>query len=129
MATRAAGRVRSSRRGEAGMSMRRSVVVGLTLVATLSVLAPALGTPTPSGAATPPSGPQGSPPTNINVTKDLAHRYGEPQIAVNPKNPNNVVYAVLSIGTTYACQKVSRTGCTETDTAFGPQPRGLIENA
>jgi photosystem II stability/assembly factor-like uncharacterized protein len=110
------------------MSMRRTVVSGLTVVATLSLLASALVTPTPSGAATPRRVVSASQPTNVNVTQDLQHRYGEPQIAVNPKNPKNVVYAVMTIATTYACQKANRPGCTETDSAYGPQPKGLIEN-
>jgi hypothetical protein len=67
-------------------------------------------------------------PTDLNLTKDPKNRYGEPQIAVNPKNPNNLVYAVLTMGTTYACQKANRPECKEADSAFGPQPAGLIGN-
>jgi len=53
-------------------------------------------------------------PTEVNVTNDLAYRWGEPQIAVNPKNPNNIVYAVLASSYTYACQKTQSPECVRT---------------
>jgi hypothetical protein len=77
------------------------------------------------GAA--PAGGAGS-PTEVNVSKDPANRYGEPEIAVNPKNPNNLAYAVLTMGTTYACQRANRPECTGVNSAFGPQPKGLIDD-
>jgi len=64
----------------------------------------------------------------VNVTKDPENRYGEPQIAVNPKNPNNLVYAVMALGTTYECQNAGRPECAEAHSVFGPQPAGLIQD-
>jgi hypothetical protein len=49
--------------------------------------------------------------SEINLTNDLAHRYGEVQIAVNPKNPNNLVYADVQLGFTYACQNDKKPDC------------------
>ena len=43
-------------------------------------------------------------PTGVNVTNDLTSRYGEPEIAVNPKNPNNMVYTIMQNKNTYACE-------------------------
>ena len=69
----------------------------------------------------------------INVTNDLAHRYGEVQIAVNPKNPNNIVYADVQLGFTYACQKEKRPDCDIKQSHWsGPiplsQPQGFFMN-
>ena len=33
----------------------------------------------------------------VNVTRDLSHRYGEVQIAVNPRNLNNIVYVDVKL--------------------------------
>lgn len=111
------------------MSFRRRVVRSVALVAVVGISASLLGVTASSGRATPRAKlPRGLRPTEVNVTKDPKNRYGEPEIAVNPKNENNLVYAVLTIGTTYACQKAKRPECTELNTAFGPQPKGLIED-
>ncbi|MFI5047041.1 MAG: sialidase family protein [Acidimicrobiia bacterium] len=66
--------------------------------------------------------------TEVNVSKDSTNRYGEPEIAVNPKNPDNLVYAVLAMGTTYACQTANGPQCAQATSVYGPQPAGLIQD-
>jgi hypothetical protein len=44
-------------------------------------------------------------PTEVNVTNDLTHRYGEPVVMANPKNPNNLVYFVLGPNLNKACEQ------------------------
>ncbi|HEV3451446.1 MAG TPA: sialidase family protein [Acidimicrobiia bacterium] len=87
---------------------------------------PVVASSAPVGAS-PTSGAAGS-PTEVNVSNDPAHRYGEPEIAIDPKNPNHLVYAVLTMGTTYACQRANRPACQGVNTAYAPQPRGLIDD-
>ena len=72
----------------------------------------------------------------VNVTHDLTYRYGEVQIAVNPKNPNNLVYADVQLGFTYACQTARNPDCDVVQVRLGgggnqggilfPQPKGLF---
>jgi len=69
----------------------------------------------------------------VNVTKDPNHRYGEVQIAVNPKNPNNIVYANVQLGQTSACEAAKNPDCenipTKSAGAGGismSQPRGFF---
>ena len=72
----------------------------------------------------------------VNVTHDLTYRYGEVQIAVNPKNPNNLVYADVQLGFTYACQAARNPDCDVVQVRLGgggnqggilfPQPKGLF---
>ena len=67
---------------------------------------------------------------NINVTNDPTHRWGEPELAVDPKNPNHLVYAIVGEGFTNQCQAVAATDpnspCALLNTVFGPQPVGLM---
>ncbi len=51
-------------------------------------------------------------PTQVNVTHDPALRYGEPEVAVNPKNPDNLVYAAMFDQQTYACERRQDPNCT-----------------
>jgi hypothetical protein len=75
------------------------------LVAALGLAAPLAVATAPSANGSPPQNtPPGLQPTQINVTNDLTHRYGEPEVAVNQKNPNNLVYFVMSERYTYQCQ-------------------------
>jgi hypothetical protein len=67
----------------------------------------------------------------INVTHDPSYRWGEHQIAINPKNPNNIVYATVGVGFTNDCQKNSP-ACQMVSADFGigrpfPQARGIFE--
>ena len=59
----------------------------------------------------PPSRPPPSPPVpgarDINVTNDVRYRWGELGIAVNPRNPNNIVIATQGLGLTQACLATS----------------------
>jgi len=50
-------------------------------------------------------------PSPINITNDDSMRYGEPEIAVNPRNPNNMVYYVMSNQLTYACEAAGNPNC------------------
>jgi hypothetical protein len=49
--------------------------------------------------------------TPVNMTNNDGMRYGEPEIAVNPQNPNNMVYYVMSNHLTYACEAASDPNC------------------
>ena len=62
--------------------------------------------------ANPPALPPGLQPTQLNITNDATHRYGEPEIAVNPTDPNNLVYFVMSNMLTYACEGALEPNCT-----------------
>lgn len=68
----------------------------------------------------------------VNVTKDLQHRYGEVQIAVNPKNSNNLVYADVKLAETTACAEAKNPDCESVPThSIGAgvnmsQPRGFF---
>ncbi len=61
--------------------------------AVLFGLAVSVGLGMPSGRA-----------AEIEVTKDPTHRWGESKIAVNPKNPDNLVIAAFGTGFTKDCQ-------------------------
>src|SRR5437763_1527970 len=56
--------------------------------------------------------PPGLQPTEVDITNDTAHRYGEPELAVSPKNPNNLVYMIMQESYTYACQAAHDAACT-----------------
>lgn len=88
-------------------------------VPTLAVVL-SLGTAACSGGGAKESAPSSTtsstldapqPPTEVNVSNDPNNRFGEPQIAVNPLDQDNLVYAVMTVGTTYACQKEARPQC------------------
>jgi Neuraminidase (sialidase) len=51
-------------------------------------------------------------PTELNVTNDVTHRFGEPEIAVNPTNPNNLLYFIMSNKLTFACEAGGDPNCT-----------------
>jgi hypothetical protein len=42
----------------------------------------------------------------IDVTNDTTRRWGEPQIAINPKNPKNIVYTIVGLAFTNYCLEV-----------------------
>jgi hypothetical protein len=42
----------------------------------------------------------------IDVTNDTTRRWGEPQIAVNPRNPKNIVYTIVGLAFTNYCLEV-----------------------
>jgi hypothetical protein len=90
--------------------------VGLALSLLLGgLLAAALPSPASASApsiATAGDLPPGLQPTEVDITKDTTHRYGEPELAVNPKNPNNLVYMIMQESYTYACQAAHDPACT-----------------
>jgi hypothetical protein len=45
----------------------------------------------------------GSAVTEIEATRDYNYRWGGLQIAINPKNPQNIVYAIMGVGFTKKC--------------------------
>jgi hypothetical protein len=63
-------------------------------------------------------------PKQVNITNDATQRYGEPELAVNPKNPNNLVYYVMSNKTTYACEASGTPDCAPGNFIIG-QPLGF----
>jgi hypothetical protein len=68
--------------------------------------------------------PAGLQPTQLNITNDPTQRYGEPEVAVNPTNPNNLVYFVMSNRTTYACEASGVSLCAPGDFILA-QPLGF----
>jgi hypothetical protein len=103
-------------------------------VAALALPATLFATGAPVGATSPPSPPPGLRPTQVNVTSSdaLQHRWGEPEVAVNPKDPNNLVYNVMRDELTYACEKAQDPNCTPSVPAAPPGfslPRGFFEDA
>ena len=93
----------------------------IAVLAALGLIASWLAT-TASSVAAPPGGlPPGLQPSEVNVTNDMTHRWGEPQIAVNPRNPNNLVYFVMSDMLTYACEQAGDPNCV----VAGGRPAGL----
>lgn len=84
----------------------------LTLMAAAVATIPLCLVASTSAAATTnadlPPGLQFSP---VNLTNDNGQRYGEPEIAVNPRNPNNIVYYVMSQHLTYSCEAANDPNC------------------
>jgi len=85
----------------------------LISVAAIGLAIASLAAATPSGAAPKGDLPPGLQPTEVNVTNDLTYRWGEPQIAVNQKNPNNLIYFVLRDRFSFACVKAGNTDCND----------------
>jgi hypothetical protein len=54
----------------------------------------------------------------VNVTNDQKHRWGESQIAINPKDPKNIVFATVGTGFTNDCQAHSP-ACEMVNADFG----------
>jgi Neuraminidase (sialidase) len=72
-----------------------------------------------------------APGTDVNVTHDPSYRWGESQIAVNPQNPNNIVFATVGVGFTKACQQGPDCQTVPVDFGVGmpfPQPKGMFTN-
>lgn len=71
--------------------------------------------------------------TNLDVTHDKTRRFGAPHIAVNPKNPNNVVVLASSdLGYTRACVPAAKGSDCEminVGIPFLDQPRGFYKTA
>src|SRR5262245_60295932 len=66
-------------------------------------------------------------PTDVNVYTTLSHRLIGAEIAVNPRNPLNIVVAdVEDDGYTQACQAVPDPLCVLEQTPFGPTPVGYF---
>ena len=106
-------------------SRRMARVTGLVLmalVAALALLAGAFAKASPASAA-PGELPAGPRPTQVNVTNDPAHRYGEPVVMANPRNPNNLVYFVLGPDLNTACEQAGDPLCTVGPYGF---PNGLL---
>lgn len=73
------------------------------------------------GATTPPSA-RTAPPREINVTNDPTYGWGEQQIVVNPRNPNNI--AIGTVGITL-CVNDPRPDCKQVPATFDPPVPGL----
>jgi hypothetical protein len=80
----------------------------LTLIASVGIALPLLAMTASSSAGAAPKGgglPPGLQPTQVNVSNDLTHRYGEPVVMANPKNPNNLVYMSTGPDLNKACEQ------------------------
>jgi hypothetical protein len=121
---------------------RRSVEL-FALVASLGLMVPLLTATQSSAGAAPSSPPAVLQPTQVNVTITAAdqvnasRRYGEPEIAANPKNSNNLVYTTTDLAFSYACEAnpTVQNGCALVGSAFCNfihvplcQPIGLQNN-
>src|SRR5689334_17354585 len=75
--------------------------------------------------------PRIAPSHDLNATHDPRYRWGESAIAVNPRNPNNLVIASVGTGFTSTCQaKISECQTIPVELAPGfkfPQPKGMFE--
>jgi hypothetical protein len=67
-------------------------------------------------------------PRVVNVTGDQGFIFGEPEVAVNPRDLANLVYVATKNGDTPACQQSGNASCQPVTTIFGPQPAGLIND-
>jgi len=104
------------------------------LVASLGLAAPLLS----AAASAQPVGsrepglPLGLQPRVINATNQPNFVLGEPEVAVNPENPNNLVYVATQLAETPNCisnpANPFHAGCQNVMTVFGPQPAGLIND-
>jgi hypothetical protein len=67
------------------------------------------------------SAPESLEPFVIDVTGDGTLRFGEPQVAVNPRNPNNIVYHTMTKMDSYHCLRSGVPACqlVETKTRYG----------
>ncbi len=98
------------------MRFRRGLSRWLTLIASLGIAVPVFAAAAGPASGAPAVGlPPGLQPTQVNVTNDPTLRYGEPEVAVNPKNPNNLVYFVMYSKQTYACEAAGNPNCTTFD--------------
>jgi hypothetical protein len=131
--------IRIHGKGESVMTLDRAWVVSSGGQALLrAVLAPSMGLALFAGLMGEPALGVAAPslPTvqapNINVTNDATHRWGEPEVAVDPKNPDHLVYAIVGEGFTNACQAAALTDpaspCALVNTVFAPQPLGLMND-
>src|SRR5260221_6882634 len=104
----------------------------VALVASLGLAAPLLS----AAASAQPLGsrepglPPGLQPRLVNATSQPNFVLGEPEVAVNPKNPNNLVYVATQLAETPNCisnpANPNHANCQNVMTVFGPQPAGLI---
>jgi hypothetical protein len=94
------------------MRLRGRCTSWLTVIASVGIALPVFAMTGPSASGAPRAGlPPGLQPTQLNITNDTTHRCGEPEIAVNPKNPNNLVYFVMSNKVTYQCEAAGDLNC------------------
>ncbi len=63
-------------------------------------------------------------PTQVDVTNDMTHRYGEAEVAVNPRDPKNLVYMAMQEHYTYAC---AAAGAPQCQLVFGAAPAGYLD--
>jgi len=111
------------------MRFRRGSIRRFAYLASLAFAAPIVAMTTSWAGAAPPGGlPPGLQPTEVDVSDDLARRYGQPNVAVNPTNPDNLVVAALTSAFTYACKAANDPNCEFVDLAGFAAPRGLQEN-
>ena len=75
------------------------------------LLAPVLISAAQASAAPGDSPPHGLLSSPVNLTNNNGLRYGEPEIAVNPRDPDNIVYYVMSQQLTYSCEAAANPNC------------------
>jgi hypothetical protein len=109
------------------LRIRRGFVGLATAAASAVVAVPLLVTGSASAGAASPGGQR---PQVVDATHTSGYIFGEPEIAVNPTNPNNIVYVATKLAETPDCQtnlsNPNHAQCVSISTVFGPQPAGLI---
>lgn len=88
--------------------MRRGIAAA---AAACALLTPVLWSATQASAAPDGGLPAGLQSVPVNLTHNNDLRYGEPEIAVNPQDPNNIVYYVMSQQLTFACEAAKDPNC------------------
>src|SRR5258708_15274871 len=106
----------------------------VALVASLGLAAPLLS----AAASAQPLGsrepglPPGLQPRLVNASSQPNFVLGEPEVAVNPKNPNNLVYVATQLAEPPNWisnpANPNHANCQNVMTVFGPQPAGLIND-
>jgi hypothetical protein len=107
---------------------RKSLIITLVLATSLAAVLVSCWPPDPDPDPDPDSNI-----ANIDVAKDTSRRFGAPQVAINPKDPNNIiVLASANIGYTLECQETGDPKCELIpqyidQTAMGTAPRGFYQ--
>jgi hypothetical protein len=82
-----------------------------TVAAAAGLIVPVLMSASPASARPSDGLPDGLLSTPIDITHNNGLRYGEPEIAVNPRDPDNIVYYVMSQQLTFACEAAKDPNC------------------
>ncbi|MCI4337656.1 MAG: glycoside hydrolase, partial [Thermoplasmata archaeon] len=101
----------------------------LAAAAALATVGPfVVWTASSAGAASMGGRSEGLQPRVVNATDNQKYIFGEPEVAVNPKNNDNLVYVATQLANTPQCQLSADPNCQWIGSVFGPQPAGLVND-